>query len=43
MLESGERGFGRRCCGQCVNEEAPDFSAGGIVEAGGRRHAQGQR
>lgn len=33
MLESGERGFGRRCCGQCVNKEAPDFSAGAVVEA----------
>lgn len=35
MLESGEGGFGRRCCGQCVNKEAPDFSAGGVVGAGG--------
>lgn len=42
MLESGERGFGRRCSGQCVSKEAPGSSAGGVAGPGGCRRVQGR-
>lgn len=41
MLEPGERGFGRRCSGQCVSKKAPGSSAGDVVGAGGCRCVQG--